>query len=131
MLLFFVVFLGDEAVQPSIVGIVFPERPAAAALEAGDRIVELNGEAVETFEQVMRIVGAHPNEPVDFRIEREGEFLERTITPVLTRSLREPKELELYDEVGRVGIGPMHPTAVVGVVPRRSRRFRATTHANF
>ncbi len=117
LLLFFIAHLGDGPVQPSVVGIVLPERPAAGVLEPGDSIEAVDGRPVSTFEQVMHHVAEHPDEPVRLSLLRAGETHEVTVTPVRTRRRREPLELELYEEVGVIGIGPMHPAAVVGVVP--------------
>lgn len=113
--LFFVVFMGDDTVAPPIVGTVFPDRPAEGQLMPGDRILTVAGEEVSSFDEVTEIVGEHPGRPLAFVVERDGERLTRTVTPTLTRVPREPRALGLYDELGRVGIGPTHPTPVVGV----------------
>jgi regulator of sigma E protease len=118
--LFFVVFMADDTVAPPIVGTVFPDRPAEGQLLPGDRIVTVAGEEVSSFDEVTEIVGEHPGEPLAFVVDRDGERLTRTVTPTLTRVPREPRALGLYDELGRVGIGPTHPTPVIGVTSATS-----------
>lgn len=118
--LFFVVFMADDTVAPPIVGTVFPDRPAEGQLLPGDRIVTVAGEEVSSFDEVTDIVGEHPGRPLAFVVDRDGERLTRTVTPTLTRVPREPRALGLYDELGRVGIGPTHPTPVIGVTSATS-----------
>jgi regulator of sigma E protease len=118
--LFFIVFLADDQVAPPIVGVVFPDRPAEGQLEPGDRILTVAGEEVSSFDRVTEIVGENPGRALSFVIERDGERLTKTVTPALTRVPREPRALGLYDEVGRVGIGPTHATPVIGVTSTHS-----------
>ncbi len=115
--LYFVVFLGDSTLPPATVGTVFPGRPADGKLLPGDRILAIDGDEVQTFFEVSRAVESSPGEALVFRIERDGEELEETITPVLTE---QAKPLDLVDEVGRIGVMPHHPAAVVGVVSPQS-----------
>ncbi|HJL14017.1 MAG TPA: RIP metalloprotease RseP [Sandaracinaceae bacterium LLY-WYZ-13_1] len=110
--LFFVVFLGDAQMTPAVIGTVFPDRPADGVLEPGDRVVRADGEDVASFYELARIIHAHPEEPVELVVERDGERRTVTVTPFLARSRR---PLDLVDEVGRIGIKPHHPVAVVGV----------------
>ncbi|MEM9191661.1 MAG: RIP metalloprotease RseP [Myxococcota bacterium] len=128
LLLFFIVFLGDGLVQPPVVGIVFPDRPADGRLEPGDRILSIDGETVDSFDEVTSIVAANPGRSLSFVVERQGETEGISITPVPTLVPREPYELDLVDEVGRVGISPLHPAPVVGVTsptsPAASARMR-------
>lgn len=123
--LFFVVFMGDATMTPAVIGTVFPDRPADGVLQPGDRVVRADGEDVSTFYQLARIIHAHPEEPVELVVEREGERRTVTVTPVLTRTER---PLGLYDEVGRIGIKPHHPLAVIGVMspssPAAAARLR-------
>ncbi len=112
VVLYFVVFLGDAAMTPAVVGTVYPGRPAAGKLEPGDRIVMVDGEPVHTFYDVRRAVADRIGEPLRFVMERDGERVEQTLTPVRERVTR---ELDRIDEIGVVGIVPYHPTAVVGV----------------
>jgi regulator of sigma E protease len=110
--LFFLVFLADDALPPPIIGTVFPDRPADGKLEPGDRVLTVDGDEVVTFNDVQRIVSDNPERPLAFVVERGEEQVTTTIVPALTRVTR---ELDLSDEVGRIGIAPYQPIAVVGV----------------
>ncbi len=113
ILLFFLMFLGDGGLmRASVVGTVFPDRPAEGRLLPGDRIFAIDGEPVSTFYGVQRIVSASPGRPLELRVMREGEEVREVVTPVLTHRVR---ELERVEDVGRIGIMPHHPTAVVGI----------------
>ncbi len=61
---------------------VIPETAAAAAqMRDGDEVISIKGTAIEDFEQMRQIILAHPNEPLEFEVLRDGEPVELTITP--------------------------------------------------
>jgi regulator of sigma E protease len=123
--LFFVVFLGDDMMTPAVIGTIFPDRPADGVLEPGDRVVRAAGEDIETFYELARVINAHPDEPVELVVVRHGARETVRVTPFLARSER---PLDLVDEVGRIGIKPHHPLAVIGITspssPAASARMR-------
>ncbi len=112
ILLYFVVFLGDNRLTPATVGLVLPNRPAAGKLAPGDRVSEIDGSSVETFYDLTRVVERSAGKPLRFVIERDGKRIERTITPVADIA---ELPLDLRKKVGRIGIMPNHPLAVIGV----------------
>lgn len=62
---------------PAVVGTV--ENPGAAfsaGLQEGDRIIELAGEEIVTFRDLIRVVSARPDEAVTIKLMRAGEELE-------------------------------------------------------
>src|SRR5262245_22968280 len=70
---------------PAEVGEVQVDSPAAVAgLTPGDRIVAVNGDPIESFEELQNIVRSHPEETLAFTIERAGETLDIQITPRLS-----------------------------------------------
>lgn len=117
VVLFFVVSLNETVADPPVIGTVFPDQPADGLLLAGDRFRSIDGEVVETFEDVTRIVGQHPDEPLRLEVERGGETVRVTLVPARARRMR---ELERVDEVGRIGVIPHHPIGVIGVVSASS-----------
>ncbi|MGE0785174.1 MAG: RIP metalloprotease RseP [Sandaracinaceae bacterium] len=125
LVLYFVVFLGDSQMTPAVIGTVFPDRPADGLLEPGDRVLRAAGEDVTTFYELGRIIHAHPEEPVELVIERRGERRTVSVTPFLAHAHR---PLDLVEEVGRIGIKPHHPLAVIGVMspssPAAAARLR-------
>lgn len=73
-----------------------PAAPGAAAgIEPGDRIVSVAGEPIESWAESTEIIREHADEPVAFVVERDGEELSLTVTPMLS-------ERYVLDEKGQV-----------------------------
>jgi len=58
---------------PPVLAQVLPDGPAArAGLQAGDRILSVNGQAVKTFDDVIAQVTPHPGGTISLTYERDG-----------------------------------------------------------
>lgn len=114
VLLFFVVFLGDRWQTPATIGTVIEGGAAAeAGLEAGDRVVEADGRSIRSYYELARLIGSHAEQELELVVEdRQGEERRVRVTP---DRAREPRELDLVQEVGRIGILPHFPLAIVGL----------------
>ena len=67
---------------PPEVGSIIPGSAAAkAGLQPGDRMLELDGSRIDSFEDIQRIVQLSPGEPLPARVQRDGTTLELTLTP--------------------------------------------------
>ena len=74
-------FYGEPRVDP-VVGKVVPNSAASeAGLRPGDRIVAINGSAIERYEQIALIVQVRANQPTPFVINRAGSDQTITLTP--------------------------------------------------
>jgi regulator of sigma E protease len=82
LLLYFFVFLGTTSVAPAVIGDVIPGEPADGKLEPGDRVVAVDGEEVETFQELSRMVSPRAGHTLRFTIERGKERVTRPIRPV-------------------------------------------------
>jgi regulator of sigma E protease len=105
--------------------VVFPGRPSAGKLQPGDQVVSVDGEPIETFYELTRYVEQSAGEPLKLSVMRDGKTREEVLTPVAsTKEL----PLERTQRVGRVGIMPHHPVAVIGVTsdtsPAAAARMR-------
>ncbi len=70
----------DEA--PPVISSVMPDTPAeSAGLRDGDRVLAIRGTPMRTWSQMTEIIRAHPDDPLDVRVERAGAALTLTITP--------------------------------------------------
>lgn len=69
-----------------------------AGLELGDRVLAVDGAAVETFDDLRAEVAARPGETVELIVERDGSTFEATTTLARVHPNGEP--------VGFLGIGP-------------------------
>lgn len=112
LLLYFFVFLGTTDLPPALVGDVFPGQPAEGKLVPGDRIVAIDGERVDTFYDLSRIVAPQAGRTLRFTIERGDERLTRPITPTAKRVER---PLDLSEEVGRIGVSLNQPLSIIGI----------------
>jgi regulator of sigma E protease len=92
-------------VLTSQVGRVAPGFPAeAAGLARGDRIVAIDGEPVETWPDMARLIHASPGRAVTLTVQRGEERLQVTVTP---RASRPPDNPE-GREIGLIGIEPIN-----------------------
>jgi regulator of sigma E protease len=125
MLLYFVVFLGDTELTPATIGAVLPEHAADGKLVAGDRVTAIDGKEITAFHELTRIVENSVGKSLRFTVERDGERIEHAITPELAHK-RLP--LDITREVGRIGVTPAHPAAVIGVTSPLSPAAAARLH---
>jgi regulator of sigma E protease len=66
---------------PALLAQFDPEGPAqAAGLKEGDRLLALNGEAIDDWQQVVDKVRQRPGEAVSFAVERDGQRLDVPVT---------------------------------------------------
>ncbi|HEX4267823.1 MAG TPA: RIP metalloprotease RseP [Steroidobacteraceae bacterium] len=63
-----------EPPMPPVLSHVLPDGPAArAGLQAGDRILSINGQAVKDFDDVVAQVTPHPGGTISLAFERDGQ----------------------------------------------------------
>ncbi len=85
---------------PPVVGKVLPDSPAErAGLQAGDRIVAIDGQAVADFPGLVQRVQPNPGRTLEFTVERQGD---RITLPIEVQSQREGDRM-----VGRIGVQPV------------------------
>jgi regulator of sigma E protease len=90
-------------ITPPVVGQVVAGSPAATAgLKPGDRIVRLDGQQVERFEDLSRIVAINPGTPIDLVVERDGATLNLVATP---RIITEVDRFGNEYSRGQLGLG--------------------------
>src|SRR5262249_53418452 len=56
---------------------------ALAGFMVGDKVISIDGQAIDSFGEMQRIVGMSPNQPLHFTVERSGKFVDITATPEL------------------------------------------------
>ena len=88
------------------VGLLVPGDPAArSGMEAGDRISVADGVAISNWWDLVDVIEAHPDIPMEVTLEREGRSLTLSVTPEATQE-EDPVTGETVT-VGKVGInGP-------------------------
>lgn len=78
-----------------------------AGLRAGDSVTAINGEPIEQWYGLQRIIEAHPNSAVSLTAIRGGQATEYHIT---TDSMVVPDTGKTTKVVGRLGVGSQLPT---------------------
>jgi len=75
------VHLDRPRMDPVIDRVVSGGPAERAGLQAGDRVIALDDARIESWEDLVRVVRAHPGKPLRARIERGGVVREITVTP--------------------------------------------------
>jgi len=111
----------EELVTQPIVGEVLANKPAEkAGLKTGDRIVSINGEAIDDFDDVRMIVSMNAGTPLRVVYERDGKQNATMLTP--------EREEGDFGPIGRAGVTYVIEP-VVGRVEPNSVAARAGVRA--
>ena len=105
--IFTVIFsLFGERITAATVDVVVPDSVAArAGFVQGDKIVSIDGEEIESFGEMQRIVGTSADQELNFVVERDGKRLDIVATP-------ERKEIEdRFGNTIRLGLLGIQRTA--------------------
>ena len=98
--------IGIALVDP-VVTAVEPGGPAArAGLQAGDRLVAIDGNNVATYYDIARYVGDRPGKNVVLTVERNGQTRD---FPMVPAALPETDSSGNKKDVGNIGISPVDP----------------------
>lgn len=102
----FFMFIGQPVAsnpaEETVVAAFAEDSPAeAAGLEIGDRIIAVDGKAVEDFTAVRRAILIHPDTELDITVERESQEL--TI-PVVTMSQEVEDQFGNKSRIGLIGV---------------------------
>lgn len=82
-----------------VIGEVVPGGVAErAGLTDGDRILAVNGQSVTRWDEVVKVVRAHPERPVALRIQRGADIQLLDVTPARVE--------QAGQAIGRIGAGP-------------------------
>jgi regulator of sigma E protease len=109
-----------------VVGLVTADSPAAqAGLQVNDRIVAVNGQPVAWWEEMVEVVRAHPEQPVQLRVRRAGAERDLSLRPAAVMSTDE--ETGRRVRIGQIGVAASTDSAVrssIGVGEAASRAVR-------
>ncbi len=113
----FVYVIGYPTLTAEI-GKVLPDYPGeAAGIQEGDRVLSINGEEVETWEQVTSLVHTNKKRAIDLTIKREGKILDIKVVP---RQEEHKTVFGTKKRVGLIGIMPSEDIIYVRYNPLKS-----------
>ncbi|MGG3160512.1 RIP metalloprotease RseP [Geobacillus stearothermophilus] len=96
-------------VDKPVIGELTPDGAArAAGLKQGDEVIAINGERMETWTEIVNTIRAHPGEPLQFQIERNGKERSVTVTP-------EAKTVQ-GETIGLIGVYQPMEKSVLGSI---------------
>ncbi|MFW6410319.1 MAG: RIP metalloprotease RseP, partial [Halanaerobiales bacterium] len=92
--------------QSTTIGELIPERPASeAGFRAGDEIVRVDGQSVDTWEEMSSIVSQSAGEEITIELKRNEEIISKNIEPVEDKETGQGV-IGVYPEVVREKLGP-------------------------
>ncbi len=106
--LFFIVALGSPKALLPYIGEIVNDSPAQqAGLVVGDKIIEINGVEVATWEEMAKKIQLKANKTLDFTIDRDGMLQHLSIIPSMRESVNEFNETI---QKPMIGIAPLGDT---------------------
>jgi regulator of sigma E protease len=100
----------ESEIIPAVVAEVTAKMPAEkAGLEPGDRIVRIDGEPMNDFNDLKLTITLHAGTPLRVDFLRDGKPMSTILTPV--------REETDYGPVGRAGIRPLRELLVGRIIP--------------
>ena len=106
---------GVPRTPPVVPAVAAGSAAAEAGFRPGDRIVAIDGRAVDRFEDFHRAVLLRPGEPLRFRLERGGAIVETVAAP---RSIVQRDRFGNESRIGQMGV-TVPPKAIVAVPPQQ------------
>ena len=111
LFIYFFVFFGSHEQLAPVIRFVQPGLPAAeAGLRPGDRVLAVEGQPVESYLRFEDAVEKRADLPTRLLIERDGEKLEKTVTPASAFMAD-----VFADTRGEIGVERYSPEPVLGV----------------
>ncbi|MGQ0588173.1 MAG: RIP metalloprotease RseP [Sphingosinicella sp.] len=107
---------GQPRTPAVVASVVEGSAAQAAGFQPGDRILSIDGGAVDRFEDIMSYVAIRPEQPMRFDVERQGRNITLAAT---TRSLRRVDRFGNEARIGQLGIG-RGPVEVVELQPHQA-----------
>jgi regulator of sigma E protease len=108
-------FFGGREVRTTDVRVIEGRPAAAATIQTGDRIVEINHVPVQEWEQMAEVISEHPNQAIPVVVQRGQERVSLTVTPSNEHG---------KGKIGVAAIGPVHKVPV-GVKEASVLAFKA------
>lgn len=76
-------FVGERYTVPEVVEIMPGSAAEAGGLRPGDRVVAIEGQPIDRFEDLQKLVEQNPGEPLSLVVSRDGAEVPLSVTPEL------------------------------------------------
>ena len=87
-----------------------------AALETGDRIIEINGKPVSNYHDIQENIAVNPEKPLNVKVERDGAIQELTVRPDLDKSTGAGKiGVYFWTDPIVASVEPGSPAGIAGI----------------
>ena len=109
------IFFFGRAIEPPVIGLVYPHSAAeAAGIKSGDIVRSINGQAIHDFDDLPAVISLSAGQDLAIELERDGRLLTVHATPRLM-TVTDP----LGDKVKSIALGIGHdvPAVVSKVLP--------------
>lgn len=95
--------IGVEETPPLVTSVMHGSPSATAGIQAGDRIVGIEGQPIYTWSQMTGLVRDNPQKPLRVDVLRNGQRMPLTVTPAAEKTTINGQTVE----IGKIGIsGP-------------------------
>lgn len=124
MVVYFVLAKAGIPHPPAIIGEVLENSAAAAAgVQAGDRVLAINGQNIKTWRDLEKTISSSPGKELSLLVERAGG--EQVIIPLTPAEVSSQDLLGKAVRIGRAGIALGRLPAIVAVTDPHSAAARA------
>ena len=118
-IVFFFLFLTVAKVDPAVLGTLEPGGVAdRAGLRPGDVIQSIDGETIDGFWEVQRIVGKSAGKELHFVVVRDGQELPPIAVTPTNVTEQVAAELGIEEDIGRIQMNSSYRRPVVVVAPK-------------
>jgi regulator of sigma E protease len=101
--------LGEQRIKAEV-GTVLPNMPAFGVLQTGDVLLQLNGQPIADWEDLLNQLQTHDGAPLQLAVQRAGAIQWLNLTPQLQTHTDVFGQTQ---QVARVGVAPSGATLVV------------------
>lgn len=123
LLIYFAFFAGHTDLPAAVIGDVFAGGPASAAgLQAGDRVLSIDGQSILYWEELEALVDEHSDDMLRFKIRRGDKTVSTDVTP-RQYTIRQRHGAQLLQGLIGVAHAPFQPR--IGVLDDQSPAARA------
>ncbi len=110
-----IAYVGDKALAPQVGEIALNSEAFAVGFRPYDEVKTINGEPIESWDEVASIIEASGEQNLKFRIERLNEMLSLEVTPPLRNN---DNLFSTADKIGKIkGLHSNLHMPIVGVYP--------------